>query len=126
MQEPHMEVKSPVSQGVQMYNCNMNRLLVFMYLEFRACQKCGLVPAICANQLSVQFANVAEVSLGKRLKMFCDFQGFYEAKFPEMTFFIETNVGTRLTPANRCWVKMAYQFSEQVEANAREELGAVG
>ena len=67
-----MEVMSPVSKGVQMYN--MNRLLVFMYREFRALQKRGLVPAIRANELSAQFANVAEVSLRKRLKLFCDFQ----------------------------------------------------
>ncbi|KAI3820284.1 hypothetical protein L1987_07828 [Smallanthus sonchifolius] len=71
-QVPHMEVMSPVSKGVQMYN--MNRLLVYMYREFRACQKRGLVPAIRANELSAQFANVGEVSLRKRLKMFCDFQ----------------------------------------------------
>ncbi|CAH1438457.1 unnamed protein product [Lactuca virosa] len=71
-QEPHMEVMSPVSKGVQMYN--MNRLMVFMYREFRALQKNGLTPAIRANELSTQFANVAEVSLRKRLKLFCDFQ----------------------------------------------------
>ncbi|CAI9286730.1 unnamed protein product [Lactuca saligna] len=72
-QEPHIEVMSPVSKGVQMYN--MNRLLVFIYREFRTLQKRGLTPAICANELSAQFANVAEVSLRKRLKLFCDFQG---------------------------------------------------
>lgn len=67
-----MEVMSPVSKAVQMYN--MNRLLVFMYREFRDCQKRGSVPAIRANELSAQFANVAEFSLRKRLKVFCDYQ----------------------------------------------------
>ncbi|KAI7727631.1 hypothetical protein M8C21_003422 [Ambrosia artemisiifolia] len=63
-QEPHMEVMSPVSKGLQIYN--MNRLLVYMYREFRACQKRGLVPAIRANELSTLFANVPDVPLRKR------------------------------------------------------------
>lgn len=67
-----MEVMSPVSKAVQMYN--MNRLLVYMYREFRACQKRGEVPAIPASELTALFANVAELSLRKRLKMFCDYQ----------------------------------------------------
>ncbi|PWA89579.1 HAC13 protein (HAC13) [Artemisia annua] len=71
-QEPHMEVMSPASKVLQTYN--MNRLLVFMYREFRACQKRGLAPAIRANELSALFANVAEIPLRKRLKVFCDFQ----------------------------------------------------
>ncbi|GJR38201.1 transcription initiation factor TFIID subunit 1 isoform X1 [Tanacetum coccineum] len=71
-QEPHMEVMSPASKGLQTYS--MNRLLVFMYREFRACQKRGLAPAIPANELSALFANVAEIPLRKRLKMFCDLQ----------------------------------------------------
>ncbi|GKE13133.1 transcription initiation factor TFIID subunit 1 isoform X1, partial [Tanacetum coccineum] len=71
-QEPHMEVMFPASKGLQTYS--MNRLLVFMYREFRACQKRGLAPAIPANELSALFANVAEIPLRKRLKMFCDFQ----------------------------------------------------
>nr|XP_043638575.1 transcription initiation factor TFIID subunit 1 isoform X2 [Erigeron canadensis] len=71
-QEPHMEVMSPGSKGVQNYH--MNRLLVFMYREFRACQKNGLVPAIRASELAAQFANGVEVPVRKKLKSFCDLQ----------------------------------------------------
>ncbi|XP_024985574.1 transcription initiation factor TFIID subunit 1 isoform X3 [Cynara cardunculus var. scolymus] len=99
-QEPHMEVMSPVSKGVQMYN--MNRLLVFMYREFRALQKRGLVPAIRANELSAQFANVAEVSLRKRLKVFCDFQrGSYVMK-RNFRVPLEEELRRMVTPENVC------------------------
>ncbi|KAI3686002.1 hypothetical protein L1987_79671 [Smallanthus sonchifolius] len=99
-QEPHMEVMSPVSKGVQMYN--MNRLLVYMYREFRACQKRGLVPAIRANELSAQFANVAEVSLRKRLKMFCDFQRGSWVMKRNFRIPLEEELRRLVTPENVC------------------------
>ncbi|KAI3777007.1 hypothetical protein L1987_46800 [Smallanthus sonchifolius] len=99
-QEPHMEVMSPVSKGVQMYN--INRLLVFMYREFRACQKRGVVPAIRANELSAQFANVAEFSLKKRLRMFCDFQGGSWVMKHNFRIPLEEELRRLVTPENVC------------------------
>nr|KAJ0199510.1 hypothetical protein LSAT_V11C600337300 [Lactuca sativa] len=99
-QEPHMEVMSPVSKGVQMYN--MNRLLVFMYREFRALQKRGLTPAIRANELSAQFANVAEVSLRKRLKLFCDFQRGSWVMKRNFRIPLEEELRRMVTPENVC------------------------
>ncbi|KAI3689257.1 hypothetical protein L2E82_47210 [Cichorium intybus] len=99
-QEPHMEVMSPVSKGVQMYN--MNRLLVFMYREFRALQKRGLTPAIRANELSAQFANVAEVSLRKRLKLFCDFQRGSWVMKRHFRIPLEEELRRMVTPENVC------------------------
>ncbi|KAL4565992.1 hypothetical protein LXL04_030101 [Taraxacum kok-saghyz] len=99
-QEPHMEVMSPVSKGVQMYN--MNRLLVFMYREFRALQKRGVTPAIRANELSAQFANVAEVSLRKRLKLFCDFQRGSWVLKRNFRIPLEEELRRMVTPENVC------------------------
>ncbi|KAD4386189.1 hypothetical protein E3N88_26358 [Mikania micrantha] len=99
-QEPHMEVMSPTSKVVQMYN--MNRLLVFMYREFRACQKRGLVPAIRANELSAQFANVAEISLRKRLKLFCDFQRGSWVMKRNFRIPLEEELRRLVTPENVC------------------------
>ncbi|KAJ0920891.1 putative chromatin remodeler Bromodomain family [Helianthus annuus] len=99
-QEPHMEVMSPVSKGVQTYN--MNRLLVYMYREFRACQKRGSVPAIRANELSAQFANVAEVSLRKRLKLFCDFQRGQWVMKRNFRIPLEEELRRLVTPENVC------------------------
>ncbi|KAI7727627.1 hypothetical protein M8C21_003418 [Ambrosia artemisiifolia] len=102
-QEPHMEVMSPVSKGLQIYN--MNRLLVYMYREFRACQKRGLVPAIRANELSTLFANVPDVPLRKRLKMFCDFQNYQKGSWVMKRNFripLEEELRRLVTPENVC------------------------
>ncbi|XP_076909676.1 transcription initiation factor TFIID subunit 1-like [Bidens hawaiensis] len=99
-QEPHMEVMSPVSKAVQMYN--MNRLLVYMYREFRACQKRGEVPAIPANELTALFANVAEVPLRKRLKMFCDFQKGLWVMKQNFRIPLEEELRRMVTPENVC------------------------
>ncbi|KAK1407430.1 hypothetical protein QVD17_39046 [Tagetes erecta] len=99
-QEPHMEVMSPVSKAVQMYN--MNRLLVFMYREFRDCQKRGSVPAIRANELSAQFANVAEFSLRKRLKVFCDYQRGSWVMKRNFRIPLEEELRRLVTPENVC------------------------
>ncbi|KAL6992185.1 hypothetical protein U1Q18_010293 [Sarracenia purpurea var. burkii] len=70
--EPHMEVRSPGTKGVQAYI--MNRLLVYMYREFRAVEKRGLLPCISADELSAQFPNLSEAFLRKRLKQCADLQ----------------------------------------------------
>ncbi|XAR69721.1 hypothetical protein NMG60_11001422 [Bertholletia excelsa] len=71
-QEPHMEVMSPGTKGVQTYI--MNRLLVYMYREFRAEEKRGLIPSIRADELSAQFPSLSEAFLRKRLKHCADLQ----------------------------------------------------
>lgn len=71
-QEPHIEVMSPGSKGVQFYI--MNRLLVYMYREFRACEKRGLRPSVRADELVLQFPNLSEAFLRKRLKNCADLQ----------------------------------------------------
>ncbi|XP_019052937.1 PREDICTED: transcription initiation factor TFIID subunit 1-like isoform X2 [Nelumbo nucifera] len=71
-QEPHMEVISPGSKGLQTYIGN--RLLVCIYREFRANENRGLLPCIRADELSAQFPNLSEPFLRKRLKHCADLQ----------------------------------------------------
>lgn len=70
---------SPSSKGVQMYT--MNRLLVYLYREFRAAEKRGLRPSIRVDELSAQFPNMNEAFLRKRLKHCADFQVMMRALF---------------------------------------------
>ncbi|XP_050209349.1 transcription initiation factor TFIID subunit 1 isoform X2 [Mercurialis annua] len=65
-QEPLMEVFSPASKNLQAYI--INRLLVYVYREFRAAEKRGAVPWIRADELSAQFPNASETILRKKLK----------------------------------------------------------
>lgn len=67
-----MEVTSPGSKGVQTYI--MNRLLVYMYRQFRAIEKRGSRPFIRADELSAQFPSLSEAFLRKRLKHCADLQ----------------------------------------------------
>ncbi|KMT15497.1 hypothetical protein BVRB_3g058510 isoform A [Beta vulgaris subsp. vulgaris] len=71
-QEPHMEVMSPGAKGLQTYT--INRLLVYMYREFRAAEKRGMLPWIRADELSAQFPNIAEHFLRKKVKHCADVQ----------------------------------------------------
>ncbi|RAL44831.1 hypothetical protein DM860_003590 [Cuscuta australis] len=71
-QEPHMEVISPGSKGVQSYI--MNRLSVYMYRKFLADEKRGVHPVVHADELSVQFPSFSEAFLRKRLKNCADMQ----------------------------------------------------
>ncbi|CAI9288979.1 unnamed protein product [Lactuca saligna] len=70
-QGPHMEVMSPVSKGVHMYN--MNRLLVFMYREFRALQKRGLTSAIRANESHERILEISNrvMNTSRRADILC-------------------------------------------------------
>lgn len=67
-----MEVMSPGTKGLQTYI--MNRLLVYMYREFRAGEKRGSLPCIRADELSARFPNISEAFLRKRLKHCADLQ----------------------------------------------------
>ncbi|XP_074292012.1 transcription initiation factor TFIID subunit 1 isoform X2 [Silene latifolia] len=71
-QEPLIEVMPPGSKNLQNYL--WNRLLVYMYREFRAAQKRSMPPCIHAAELSAMFPNVAEHFLRKRLKHCADLQ----------------------------------------------------
>lgn len=72
-----MEVMSPGSKGVQLYI--MNRVLVYMYREFRAAEKRGQRPSIRAEELFSQFPNLSEALLRKRLKNCADLQVLHPA-----------------------------------------------
>lgn len=63
---------SPGTKGLQTYI--MNRLLVYLYREFCATEKRGLLPCIRADELSSHFPNLAENFLRKRLKHCADLQ----------------------------------------------------
>lgn len=65
---------APASKGIQFYI--MNRLLVYMYREFRASEKRGFRPSIRADELESQFPNLSEAFLRKRLKNCADLQVF--------------------------------------------------
>ncbi|PIA33823.1 hypothetical protein AQUCO_04000116v1, partial [Aquilegia coerulea] len=70
--EPHIEVLSPGTKSLQTYV--VNRLLAYIYREFSAIEKRGLVPCIRADELSAQFPNLLEPFVRKRLKHCADLQ----------------------------------------------------
>ncbi|XP_072996511.1 transcription initiation factor TFIID subunit 1 isoform X1 [Typha latifolia] len=69
-QEPHMEVLSPGSKNVQTYL--VNRMLVYIYREFRAREKPGFLPHVRADELASLFANPTVAIVRKRLKHCAD------------------------------------------------------
>ncbi|XP_057526372.1 transcription initiation factor TFIID subunit 1 isoform X2 [Amaranthus tricolor] len=71
-QEPHIEVMPPGAKGLQIYM--INRLLVFMYREFRDAEKRGMLPWIHVDELSAYFPNIAEHFLRKKVKHCADVQ----------------------------------------------------
>ncbi|TVU08311.1 hypothetical protein EJB05_41711 [Eragrostis curvula] len=68
-QEPHMEVFSPGTKNVQNYL--LNRLLVYVYREFRAREKPDTTPQIRADELPIQ-SPLTEAIVKKRLKHCAD------------------------------------------------------
>ena len=61
-----MEVLAPASKNLQAYI--INRQLLYLYREFRAAEKRGMLPWIRADELSAHFPNVSETILRKKLK----------------------------------------------------------
>lgn len=61
-----MEVMSPSSKNLQTYG--INRLLVYVYREFSAAAKRGLLPCIGVEELFAQFPNVSEAIIRKKMK----------------------------------------------------------
>lgn len=72
-QEPHMEVLTPTSKSVQNYVGN--RLLVYLYREFREKEKPGVItPHVRADDVVSQFPSLTEGFIRKRLKHCADLQ----------------------------------------------------
>nr|XP_024393704.1 transcription initiation factor TFIID subunit 1-like isoform X3 [Physcomitrium patens] len=72
-QEPHMEVLTPTSKLVQNYVGN--RLLVYLYREFREKEKPGVItPHVRADDVTSQFPSLTEGFIRKRLKHCADLQ----------------------------------------------------
>lgn len=63
---------SPGSKNVQTYLGN--RLLVYLFREFRAKEKLGSLPSVQVDELSAQFPNISEAILRKRVKHCADLQ----------------------------------------------------
>lgn len=72
LQEPLVEVFTPSSKAVQNYVGN--RLLVYVYREFRANEKPGQPPRIRNDELLSQFPSLSEGFTRKRLKTCADYQ----------------------------------------------------
>ncbi|KAG8094979.1 hypothetical protein GUJ93_ZPchr0012g21591, partial [Zizania palustris] len=68
-QEPHMEVFSPGTKNMQNYL--LNRILVYVYREFRAREKPGVLPLIQADELPIQ-SPITDAIVRKRLKHCAD------------------------------------------------------
>ncbi|KAF8658535.1 hypothetical protein HU200_058992 [Digitaria exilis] len=68
-QEPHMEVFSPGTKNVQNYL--LNRVLAYVYREFRARERPDVVPQIRADELPIQ-SPLTEAIVKKRLKHCAD------------------------------------------------------
>ncbi|GFP86800.1 transcription initiation factor TFIID subunit 1 [Phtheirospermum japonicum] len=104
-QEPLMEVMSPGSKGVQSYV--MNRLLVYMYREFRAAEKRGACPTIRVEELSLLFPMSYTTLVRKRLKNCADLQKGADGHFSwamKRNFRIpsEEELRRMVTPENVC------------------------
>lgn len=67
-----MEVMSPGAKGLQTFM--INRLLVYMYREFRTAEKRGMLPWIRVDELSAHFPNIADHFLRKKVKHCADVQ----------------------------------------------------
>lgn len=65
-----MEVLSPGAKTVQNYL--VNRMLVYVYREFRAKEKPGILPHIRADELFAQFPGLTDAFVRKRLKHCAD------------------------------------------------------
>ncbi|KAG8075144.1 hypothetical protein GUJ93_ZPchr0006g44848 [Zizania palustris] len=103
-QEPHMEVFSPGTKNMQNYI--LNRILVYVYREFRAREKPGVLPHIPANELPIQ-SPITDAIVKKRLKHCADLK-----KGPKGHLFFlqrsdfripsEEELRRLLTPENVC------------------------
>ncbi|KAG0472053.1 hypothetical protein HPP92_016599 [Vanilla planifolia] len=99
-QEPHMEVLSPGSKGVQSYL--VNRMLVHVYREFRASEKPGAFPSVRADELAALFPGLTDAFMRKRLKLCADLKKGAWVKRVDFRIPSEEELRRMLTPENVC------------------------
>ncbi|KAJ1288769.1 hypothetical protein BS78_02G113400 [Paspalum vaginatum] len=103
-QEPHMEVFSPGTKNVQNYL--LNRVLTYVYREFRARDKPDVIPQIRADELPIQ-SPLTEAIVKKRLKHCADLKKgpkghFFWTQRPDFRVPSEEELRRLLTPENVC------------------------
>lgn len=97
-QEPHMEVLSPCSKSVQSYL--VNRMLVYVYREFRAKEKLGKTPLVRADELTVLFPGLTDAFMRKRLKLCAELKKGAWVKRIDFRIPSEEELRRMLTPEN--------------------------
>ncbi|KAJ1260110.1 hypothetical protein BS78_10G207000 [Paspalum vaginatum] len=104
-QEPHMEVFSPGTKNVQNYL--LNRVLAYVYREFRARERPDVIPQIRADELPIQ-SPLTEAIVKKRLKHCADLKKdpkkghFFWTQRPDFRVPSEEELRRLLTPENVC------------------------
>ncbi|CAN6216168.1 unnamed protein product [Urochloa humidicola] len=103
-QEPHMEVFSPGTKNVQNYL--LNRVLAYVYREFRARERPDVTPQIRADELPIQ-SPLTEAIVKKRLKHCADFKKgpkghFFWTQRPDFRVPSEEELRRLLTPESVC------------------------
>ncbi|KAL6873418.1 hypothetical protein ACP4OV_013500 [Aristida adscensionis] len=103
-QEPHMEVYSPGTKNVQNYL--LNRVLVYVYREFRARERPNIIPQIRADELPIQ-SPLTEAIVKKRLKHCADLKKgpkgrLFWAQRPDFRVPSEEELKRLLTPESVC------------------------
>lgn len=104
-QEPHMEVLSPGTKSVQTYL--VNRMLVYVYREFRTNEKPDLLPSIRADDLAAQFPGLTDAIIRKRMKHCADLRKgkngmLVWVKRRDFRIPLEDELRRMLTPENVC------------------------
>lgn len=103
-QEPHMEVFSPGTKNVQNYL--LNRVLAYVYREFRARERPDVIPQIRPDELPIQ-SPLTEAIVKKRLKHCADLKKgptghFFWTQRPDFRVPSEEELRRLLTPENVC------------------------
>ncbi|XP_062178664.1 transcription initiation factor TFIID subunit 1-like isoform X2 [Phragmites australis] len=103
-QEPHMEVFSPGTKNVQNYL--LNRVLAYVYREFRARERPDVIPQIRADELPIQ-SPLTEAIVKKRLKHCADLKKgpkghIFWAQRPDFRVPSEEELRRLLTPESVC------------------------
>lgn len=104
-QEPHIEVLSPGSKSIQTYL--VNRMLVYVYREFRANEKPDVLPCIRYDDLAAQFPGLTDAILRKRIKHCADLRRgkngvLVWAKRRDFRIPLEDELRRMLTPESVC------------------------
>lgn len=103
-QEPHMEVFSPGTKNMQNYL--LNRVLAYVYREFRARERPDAIPQIRADELPIQ-SPLTEAIVKKRLKHCADLKKgpkghFFWTQRPDFRVPSEEELRRLLTPESVC------------------------